>query len=698
MKTLIPGANLRGKIFKRGIYNEERIMKKYAALLKKILVLCLVFCVITGCSAPSVDVPEDTEIEDSDDEDKDDDDGGKDNDEDDNGKEDDTPVETVSDGETLLLSRRQTSDIIYLMDESGNIVKTISRRDLAENISESDLSQYRVYNETESQILGSDAEGIRSQAVCEGSGFIFFSDYRYSDKENAYTRMVYAISENEHKLYQIWDGPRDSYFATCDYYDGRFYIDYTLGYDDDGNYLGLTEKCFAYDDATDSFVQEETGIDDVIQAANNAGLRLNGASSSSSDPVSYRRTLDECGFICGTKDDGYYMINARGKIAKLLDYIDDAYLQYYGPDIFIYESSSYERGTSSLNILDIKTKTSYQLTEEWPAAGFLGRDGWKYYYYYQTCDEYGINVNHVYEYNYMNGETTPLYEAQTIPGSGISSPGVEEFRVFGGRVYTIDLKDGEIRWVSADITNGRADLQDIGCPSGKVDIFEYGTVDHYSAESCCEECGTALHQKYTEFFVLDDEYSSNADKINNALNEKAQAFISSIEGDVYDSPCEDHQEHPAWYRVTEDINVSEVNIIDDRYLAVNMSGYWYGGGAHGMPMRNQYLFDLETGEELFFTDFYTGTEEEFKTLIAEKTVEDCERYGDFAPYYDPDDLDQLYEDAYNYAWLGENNIEFTDDGIIYYYTPYQMGPYAAGYIEFTIFYVELFNRGTLAER
>ena len=53
-------------------------MKKYAALLKKILVLCLVFCVITGCSAPSVDVPEDTEIEDSDDEDKDDDDGGKD--------------------------------------------------------------------------------------------------------------------------------------------------------------------------------------------------------------------------------------------------------------------------------------------------------------------------------------------------------------------------------------------------------------------------------------------------------------------------------------------------------------------------------------------------------------------------------------------------------------------------------------------
>ncbi|MCR5738992.1 MAG: RsiV family protein [Lachnospiraceae bacterium] len=40
----------------------------------------------------------------------------------------------------------------------------------------------------------------------------------------------------------------------------------------------------------------------------------------------------------------------------------------------------------------------------------------------------------------------------------------------------------------------------------------------------------------------------------------------------------------------------------------------------------------------------------------------------------------------------------TDDGIVYYYTPYEMGPYAAGYIEFNIYYVDLFNRESLAER
>ncbi|MBO7355288.1 MAG: hypothetical protein J6U50_01515, partial [Lachnospiraceae bacterium] len=557
-------------------------MKKYAALLKKILVLCLAFCVIAGCSMPSENVPEDTEIEDSDDEDDDDrDDDDKDDEDEDEGIEDDETAENTSSAETLILSRRRSSDIIYLMDAGGNLVKEISRKDLAENIPESDLRMYRVYNEKESDILGSDAEYIRSQVVCEGEGFVFFSDYRYTDEASGSRYIVYAISEDEHKLYPVWEGPANFYTTTCDYYDGCIYIDYVLGYDDNGDFLGMAESCFAYDEGTDSFVSQETGIDDVIQAANDAGMRLNGASLYSSDPVSYKRTLDECGFIYGSKSDGYYIINANGKILKLHDTIDGAYLQYYGPNCFIYQQSAYEQGTSSLYIMDVESAISYQLTEAWPATGFIGREGWKYYYYYQTCDEYGININHVCEYNYMNGETTDLYEAQTIPGSGITSPGVEEFKVFGGRVYTIDLIDSEIRWVSADITNGRADLQDTGCSSGKVDIFNYGTVDHYSAEASCEDCGTALHQKYTEFFILDDEYSSYADKINDALSEKAQAFITSGmegDGDVYDSPCEDHQEHPSWYRVTEDYNVSKVNIIDDRYLAVNMSGYWYGGG------------------------------------------------------------------------------------------------------------------------
>ena len=523
------------------------------------------------------------------------------------------------------------------------------------------------------------------------------------DDTREYTNVIYAISEDEHGFYKVWEGSRSYYSTTCDFYDGRLYIDYTLEYDSNGRYTGCAETCFRYDEDKDSFVEEETGIDDVIQAANNAGLMIRGASRNASEPDCFKRTLDECGFIFGSLDGSYYIMNAKGKLDKISDRLDNAYLQFYGPDCVIYSEYSYERSTSSLYILDIKSKMSYQLTEEWPSAGFLGRDEWRYYYYYQSQEEYGIKHDHVMEYNYMNGETTPLYEGVTKPGSGLDLPGASDFRVLGGHIYTTDFADGEIRWYGDDISDRDADLKDLNCLVKTVGLYDYGTVGYVSHEACCSECGAPLDQKYVEYFILDSEYSSYADVINEALEQKARFFIGidddedSSYVDTYGSSCEEHSEHPSWYLVTDDVNVVNVKIIDDRYLAVDMSGYWYAGGAHGMPSRNQYLFDLETGEELTFADFYTGSLEDFKTFIAEATVEDYESY-DFPPYYEYEDLDELYATAYEYAFPDNGCIEFTEDGIVYYYIPYEMGPYASGYIELNISYSEVLGRETLAEK
>ncbi|MBP5472968.1 MAG: DUF3298 domain-containing protein, partial [Lachnospiraceae bacterium] len=161
------------------------------------------------------------------------------------------------------------------------------------------------------------------------------------------------------------------------------------------------------------------------------------------------------------------------------------------------------------------------------------------------------------------------------------------------------------------------------------------------------------------------------------------------------SECADHQANPTWYRVTDDWTVTGVGIIDDKYLTVNMGGYWYGGGAHGYPSRNQYLFDLETGEELSIEDFYTGSEKDFKTLVAEKTRD---YYLSLDPNSNPfytDDEDIIYSDAYENVYLEDGNIEYLEDGIIYYYPPYLMGPYAAGYIDIFIPYSELLGRASL---
>ncbi|MCR5793202.1 MAG: hypothetical protein K6G65_08535, partial [Lachnospiraceae bacterium] len=93
-----------------------------------------------------------------------------------------------------------------------------------------------------------------------------------------------------------------------------------------------------------------------------------------------------------------------------------------------------------------------------------------------------------------------------------------------------------------------------------------------------------------------------------------------MNADNSDEYCDKHQE---WSMVqNDDYTIDAVKILNDRYLAVYEFGYWYGGGPHGYPSREQYLFDLQTGEELAIQDFYKGTEEDFKKLIAAKVKEE----------------------------------------------------------------------------
>ena len=197
--------------------------------------------------------------------------------------------------------------------------------------------------------------------------------------------------------------------------------------------------------------------------------------------------------------------------------------------------------------------------------------------------------------------------------------------------------------------------------------------------------------------MLDGKYSKNADKINAALEEILNSELSySNEGDEYwSSDCSEHQEHPEWYTITDDYTVSAVRIINNKYLAVDMGGYWYAGGAHGMPLRAQHMFDLETGEEKTIVDFYTLSNDDFKALVAYKTKEDFLSYTDGESPYFAADADTVFDQAYEYADLDGGTVDFAEDGIYYYYPPYEMGPYAAGYIDVFISYEELLGRKDL---
>ena len=418
----------------------------------------------------------------------------------------------------------------------------------------------------------------------------------------------------------------------------------------------------------------------------------------------FAHVLDEVGWVLVMKDGEYGKVTADGQFTSIKQLWEDGYpyVATYDDNYIYFTCWNSDSNAHILYYYDVGRERARALTlpdEDVTVLGYL--DG-AVYYSIQTTETYGYPHNTIYSYRGGEARSEKMYEADSVPGAHFG-PGIEGFRIIGDRIYYIAFDDGSLEWVSTDARTPDEAYKSTGCIEEEINAFKYGDVESSSEESKCPYCGTTLFRYYAENFVLDDSFSPNADKITDFLRKRRDEFFGEMESSDYapvdDSDCEYHLEYPVQNCITDDLNVGNVEMLaDGKYLVVSMSGSWYGGGAHGMPMRNQYLFDLETGEELFFTDFYNGTEEEFKTLIAEKTVEDYESYGDYPPYYATEDMDQLYKDAYNHASLQETCIEFTDDGIVYYYTPYEMGPYAAGYIEFTIYYVELFNRGTLAER
>ncbi|MBR5944070.1 MAG: DUF4163 domain-containing protein, partial [Lachnospiraceae bacterium] len=507
----------------------------------------------------------------------------------------------------------------------------------------------------------------------------------------------------DYKIYDIEEYDRDLFVKAFDYYEGCFYIDVNLGYDENYKSTGEKEYCFVYDEAADAFVLKDAPIDKVTESAAALGFdNLHGTSDRSDySRKSLTRTLDECGFILANSEKGQVKLDKNGAATPVINDPGEYFFAYDDKYMFY---TTWDSNKTSLYCYDVENESCGPVKDDVNTVTFLAYEGGKLYFSDQTQEEYGIKHNHIYEFDEESGKTNLLYEDKSTPGVKIE-PGVEGFKVKNGNIFVISYDEGATKWAKVECDGEKPNYKLLDCPVSTIEVFENGKLTYDSATFKCPDCGTPLVMVYAECFELDSKYSKCADKINSVLKDRQQAFIgtdervqsSSDEDDeLYYVSCDEHKEHPEWYQTTEDTYVVKVEIINDRYLAVYMDGYWYGGGAHGMPLRDQDLFDLETGDELTLADLYTGTEEDFKLLIAEKTKEDYLSYDEYElPYYSGDNVDAVYNQAYESAALNGGNVVFTQDGIYYYYPPYEMGPYAAGYIDIFISYKDLLGRDDL---
>ncbi|MDS0526906.1 WG repeat-containing protein [Clostridium sp. SHJSY1] len=124
-----------------------------------------------------------------------------------------------------------------------------------------------------------------------------------------------------------------------------------------------------------------------------------------------------------------------------------------------------------------------------------------------------------------------------------------------------------------------------------------------------------------------------------------------------------------------------VNFFKNSLLVIDISGYYYFfHAAHGMPYRKTPNIDLATGEFYELGDLFIGGVNWVGEInkIIDNMIKTDKQYD----YVFPDTFKSIKADQDFY--VDENNIYI-------YFPPYEIGPYAAGFVTFTIPFNEVDN-------
>ena len=564
---------------------------------------------------------------------------------------------------------------VYCLDDSGNGVKEYSWEDITDGLKK------KGYELGEAAIM-TVADGV---AYC----------YLYESVGQGYQINVFAVDLEAKDVTKVWSVDPGCNLDNLDFYKDTLYVTY-YSYGDNG--MIHREKAFAKASGKLEYQEKNILSENFYNAIDRcSSLFLNYATAEGvEDSCSMSRILDGCGYVIGRQDEQYVMIYADGRSSSISrmpgEYV---YIDSYDENYVIYQTYD-EDWNTVLNILDHRTgriQTVEKLTE------FLDYEDGVVYFSVDESEDFVLKKNVVYRLDLAGEATSALYEMETTPGATDIQPGTQWFRVLGGRIFFAKVEGDACKWFRVDSDAGKAAFQDLGCTINAINAFQYGTVIYDGVVKNCKFCGITLEKFYGEAFQLDPKYSTEYRKINEALaaelSTSMEFYETENENEVTEDNCEEHQEYPDMYCETDEEYISDVRIYKDRYLMVDSHGYWFAGGAHGMPYIGQRIFDLSSGEEMGVRDFYQGSEKDFKELVARKTKEDFESYSLYeSPYYS-EDGDQVYQTAYEYADLDATQVIFGEDGVVIVYQPYEMGPFASGFIEVSISYEEFLGRGEL---
>lgn len=280
-----------------------------------------------------------------------------------------------------------------------------------------------------------------------------------------------------------------------------------------------------------------------------------------------------------------------------------------------------------------------------------------------------------------SGEPQLVATMNTEPGTTGFYSYYGSFYLADGYIYRQKIKDYGVYIEKTPVADAGKDGELLAVPLYQSGLKELGHVTSEERQIPCE-CGEkTAAQYYVEKLVIDGD-SDAAKNMNRVLEAAAESQVGYGES-LADNVGEEWVHDDSFSMSTLQYEISDVTYLDERYFCVEATGSEYMGGAHGMPYREYYIFDRQSGKQLGLSDIVSTPEEELKKIVAGHFREYAERTN--ATFETPEELEQTVIGRVNYRFP----FYLTQDGVVFYFTPYDIAPYAAGFPEVTVPYSEL---------
>ncbi|MFK7945996.1 MAG: RsiV family protein [Saprospiraceae bacterium] len=198
---------------------------------------------------------------------------------------------------------------------------------------------------------------------------------------------------------------------------------------------------------------------------------------------------------------------------------------------------------------------------------------------------------------------------------------------------------------------------------------------------CLENC-TTYDLEYIELANKDFDFINDSIKVElignyKSMDDAADEFFDDYEEVALDIGNEGF--NPPWsHSLTAGVDFNQKGL-----FTVSYGYYGYLGGAHGMPGFYSSNYDLETKKELTLNDLLNSKDSTVLKTLGEK-------------YFRIDNEIGLNDDLGEAGYFWDNKgfyfseiFTLTNAGLMFTYSPYEIGPYAIGMPNFIIPYTEL---------